>query len=215
MMRPKLSRRSHPTPRSGDTLVVQNNHYDVVIMGGGIAGNLQARHLVRTIPGIRVAMVDPRSDKKIETIHKIGESTVEIAAIFMSKDLGLVDYLIENHPPKCGLAFHWAKDTAKTDTVDDYFSVWPPRFPKVLTFQIHRGRFERDLRKMNIDDGVTFIHGKVRDFEVHETASNTVDVKVVGGDDLDLRADHTAQRERHCGPTASWNKCWRCFGCAL
>ena len=167
-----------------------DNHYDVVIMGGGIGGNLQARHLIRTIPGIRVAMVDPRSDSKAATIHKIGESTVEIAAIFMSKDLGLVDYLIENHPPKCGLAFHWAKDPEKTDSVDDYFSIWPPRFPKVLTFQLHRGRLEADLREMNRDDGVEFILGKVRDFEVDENGPNTVEVKCTGADNRTLSADH-------------------------
>jgi flavin-dependent dehydrogenase len=174
----------------GSPAVQQNNHYDVVIMGGGIGGNLQARHLVRTIPGIRVAMIDPRSDSKAATIHKVGESTVEIAAIFMAKDLGLVDYLIENHPPKCGLAFHWAKDPAKTDSVDDYFSIWPPRFPKVLTFQLHRGRLERDLRQMNIDDGVEFILGKVRDFDVDLSGVNTVEVKCTGADNRSLTADH-------------------------
>ena len=105
-----------------------NEHFDVVIMGGGYAGNVQARHLLRKIPGIKIAVIDPRSDEKVASIHKIGESTVEIGAIFLSKELGLVDYMIENHLPKCGLAFHWPRAPAKTDTIDDYYApCLPPR----------------------------------------------------------------------------------------
>ncbi|MCP4867323.1 MAG: tryptophan halogenase [Proteobacteria bacterium] len=169
------------------------HHFDVVIMGGGIGGNMQARHLLRTIPGIKVAVIDPRSDERIASVHKIGESTVEIAAIFMSQELGLVDYLLENHPPKCGLAFHWAKEAGQTDTLaDDYFSIWPPRFPKVMTWQIHRGTFERDLTAMNRADGVHWFMGKVKAFEVGAgDLPNTVRVKGThGGEDAELSCDH-------------------------
>ncbi len=171
---------------------MSEHHYDVVIMGGGIGGNFQARHLLRTIPGIKVAVIDPRSDDRTATIHKIGESTVEIAAIFMSQELGLVDYLLENHPPKCGLAFHWAKEAGKTDSIDDYYSIWPPRFPKVMTWQVHRGRLEADLMRMNREDGAAWFTGKVRGFEVGAgEAVNTVTVKGThGNEDATLTCDH-------------------------
>tara|TARA_Y100001968_G_scaffold37422_1_gene28708 strand:+ start:205 stop:2049 length:1845 start_codon:yes stop_codon:yes gene_type:complete len=166
-------------------------HFDVVIMGGGYAGNVQARHLTRKIPGIKVAVIDPRSDEKVASIHKIGESTVEIGAIFLSKELGLVDYLIENHLPKCGLAFHWPKDPAQTDSIDDYHSIWPPRFPKVGTFQVHRGKLERDLRAMNKADGVSFFQGKVKDFQMREDdEAHEVEIRVSGEGRIKLSADH-------------------------
>jgi len=170
-----------------------DQHFDVVIMGGGIAGNLQARHLLRTIPGFRVAIVAPPSAAKIGAVHKIGESTVEIAAIFMSQELGLVDYLLENHPPKCGLAFHWAKQPGQTGSLQDYVSIWPPRFPKVMTWQLHRGKLERDLTEMNRADGVTWLRGKVKDFDIGEFDDvHHVHVKKVSADGFagTLTCDH-------------------------
>jgi flavin-dependent dehydrogenase len=117
---------------------------------------------------------------------------VEIAAIFLSQELGLVDYLLENHPPKCGLAFHWAKESGKTESIDDYYSIWPPRFPKVATWQLHRGRLETDLKAMNIADGVTWFVGKVKSFETGAgDALNSVSVKgTAGGDSVELTCDH-------------------------
>ena len=61
--------------------------YDVVIMGAGFAGLCQARHLMLNIPGIRVALVDPRPEERTDKDLKIGESTIEIAALFLAKEL--------------------------------------------------------------------------------------------------------------------------------
>ena len=66
-------------------------HYDVVIMGAGFAGLCQARHLMLNIPNIRVALIDPRPENRPDTDLKIGESTVEIAALLICKELGLHD----------------------------------------------------------------------------------------------------------------------------
>jgi flavin-dependent dehydrogenase len=140
--------------------------YDVLIMGGGWAGNCQARHLVLNIPGIRVGLIEPRSDAQVIEDRKLGESTVEIAALHLCKELGLHDYLIENHPPKYGLNFHWARDVASTATLDDYYSIWTNRSPTIAAFQIHRGKLERDLLRMNADAGVDVLRERVTDFEL-------------------------------------------------
>jgi hypothetical protein len=140
--------------------------YDVLILGGGWAGNCQARHLVLNIPGIRVGLVEPRSDAQVIEDRKLGESTVEIAALHLCKELGLHDYLIENHPPKYGLNFHWARDVATTATLDDYYSIWTNRSPTIAAFQIHRGKLERDLLRMNADAGVDVLRERVTDFEL-------------------------------------------------
>lgn len=142
------------------------NPYDVVIMGGGWAGNCQARHLMLNIPGIRVAIVEPRSDAQVLEDRKLGESTVEIAALHLTKELGLHDYLIENHPPKYGLNFHWVKQPGQSASMDDYYSVWTNRNPTIAAFQIHRGKLERDLLHMNERMGAEVIRAKVVDFEL-------------------------------------------------
>lgn len=170
---------------------MSENHWDVLIVGGGYAGQCQARHLMRNVPGLRIAIVEPRSLDEIATIHKIGESTVEIAATFMGRELGLYDYLIENHQPKVGLAFHWPKDNAKTGAIEDYASLWPTRNPTLPSWQIHRGRFERDLMQMNVEDGVTWIKGKVSDLDLTEgTAVHNVTVESNDGGTEVHTCDH-------------------------
>jgi len=165
-------------------------HFDVIVLGGGFAGQCQARHLRRELPHLSVAIVEPKSLEQLGEINKIGESTVEIAATFLGRELGLYDYLIENHQPKVGLAFHWPRDTAKTDTLADYLSIWPVRNPTLASWQLHRGRFEQDLMAMNQAAGVVWIQGNATALELREsTAPNGVVVTTPDGDQS-LTCDH-------------------------
>ena len=166
-------------------------HVDVLILGGGLAGLMQARHLRRTLPDLSVAVVEPRSPEEIAAIHKIGESTVEIAAHFLTQDLGLIDYMIDEHPPKCGLNFHWAKQEGRSESLEDYWSIWATRFPKIGAFQMHRGKLERDLSAMCEADGVRMIRGRARTIELAEAGGvHRVRVKLTDRSELHLRADH-------------------------
>ena len=165
--------------------------YDVVIMGAGWAGNCQARHLLLNIPNISIAIIDPRSpERKSVKDLTIGESTVEIAADFMMKDLGLYDYLIENHAPKHGLSFHWPKNPEQTKTVDDYFNIWTNGLPPTESFQLNRAKFEQDLLQMNRDQGATFYQGRVVDIDLTPGDElNTVAVKLTHTN-ITLKAKH-------------------------
>ena len=164
--------------------------YDVVIMGAGFAGNCQARHLLLNIPNIKVALIDPRSEKRTEKDLKLGESMVEVAALFLCKELGLHDYLIENHPPKSGLNFHWAKDSATTETLDDYYHVWSNRQTAIASFHLNRAKLEQDLLKMNKEMGVVFFNGRVVDVDLAPgNALKTVKIKV-GSEDIELTTKH-------------------------
>jgi flavin-dependent dehydrogenase len=145
---------------------VQTLEYDVVIMGAGLAGLCQARHLMLKVPGINIALVDPRPEERTDKDLKIGESTIEIAALFFAKELGLHDYLIENHAPKQGLNFHWPKNPDKTTTLDDYYHSGSNRQVPIPSFQINRAKFEQDLLQMAKKMGVTFYNGKVADVEL-------------------------------------------------
>ncbi len=168
-----------------------STHWDVLIVGGGFAGQCQARHLMRNVPGLKIALIEPRTVEEISQIRKIGESTVEIAATFLGRELGLYDYLIENHQPKVGLAFHWAKDAADTDTIDDYASLWPTRNPTLPSWQVHRGKLEADLMQMNLDDGVNWIQGTVTDLDLTEgKAANGATVQMVDGTTVTHTCDH-------------------------
>jgi flavin-dependent dehydrogenase len=160
-------------------LATELETYDVVIMGAGFAGNCQARHLMLNIPGIKVAIIDPRPPERDGKDLKVGESLVEITAMFLIKELGLSEYLIENHAPKHGLTFHWPKDSTNTQTIDDYHHIWVNKSPLIESYHINRAKFERDILKMNQEMGATFYNGRVVDLDLTpEDELHTVHVKL-------------------------------------
>lgn len=164
--------------------------YDVVIMGAGFAGLCQARHLMLNVPNLKIALVDPRPIERGEKDLKIGESTIEIAALFLSKELGLFEYLIENHVPKVGLNFHWPKDADKTEKLEDYYHIWSNRQVSIPAFQMNRAKLERDLLKMNREMGVEFYNGRVKDVDL-TPGDEIKQVKVkLKGEDIYLSCKH-------------------------
>jgi flavin-dependent dehydrogenase len=168
----------------------QSPEYDVVIMGAGFAGICQARHLMLNIPNIKVALVDPRPEERTDKDMKIGESMIEGAALFVCKELGLYEYMIENHTPKNGLNFHWPKDPSKTSNIDDYYHLWVNRQTDIGSFHMNRAKFERDVLKMNQQMGAVFYNGRVLDVDLTPgDAIKTVKVKV-DGEEIELKAKH-------------------------
>ncbi len=171
-------------------LKTQTQTYDVVIMGAGFAGVCQARHLMLKIPGIKVALIDPRPEERTEKDLKVGESTVEIATLFIQKELGLYEYIIENHPPKFGLNFHWPKDPNQTEKTDDYYHIWTNGQTPLASTQMNRAKFERDLLKMNQEMGADFYNGRVVDIDLTPGDElHTVQVKLAN-ESIELQAKH-------------------------
>ena len=161
--------------------------YDVIIMGAGFAGLCQARHLLLNIPDIQVALVDPRPEQRSVKDLKVGESTIEIASLFLANELGLREYLIENHAPKQGLNFHWPKAAARTDTLDDYYHAGSNRQVPIPSYQINRAKFEQDLLQMVKQMGADFYLGKVTDVDLQAGDVPNI-VEVSSGEKL--QAEH-------------------------
>jgi flavin-dependent dehydrogenase len=171
-------------------VATNTNEYDVVIMGAGFAGVCQARHLLLNVPNIKIALIDPRPEERTNKDLKIGESMVEIATLFVCKELGLYEYMIENHPPKFGLNFHWPKKKEKTTTTDDYYHIWNNRQPPLASFQMNRARFERDLLKMNKAMGATFYQGRVVDVDLTSKDELKTVIAKVENEQITLKAKH-------------------------
>lgn len=138
------------------------HHIDIAIIGGGLAGNLLARQLRRTVPHLSVTMFE----KAPTTSCKVGEATVEITGNYLIRRLGLSRYLYEHHLPKNGLRFFF--DTPeKNSSFPDMSEIGGTGFPFHPSFQLDRSRLEADLQQMNHADGVQVIlNTKVQDLSL-------------------------------------------------
>ena len=108
---------------------------DVAIVGGGMAGGLLARQLVRSHPGIKVALYERAQQQGF----KVGESMVEIGSHYMGRRLGLSRYLYENHLPKNGLRYFFDDATRSTEFTE-MSEIGTVNLPFHPAFQIDRAR---------------------------------------------------------------------------
>ena len=131
--------------------------YDVAILGGGIAGLTLALQLSGTRPGIRVLVVEKRQHPAPEAAHKVGESTVEIAAHYLQDILGMQDHLESRQIRKFGLRMFFTdrdnQDIARRVELGTTLS--PPQ----ATYQLDRGRLENALGERVVEEGVEFLDG--------------------------------------------------------
>lgn len=134
---------------------------DVIVMGGGATGHLAAAYLRKRFPNLKVTVVEgPHKNRPI-----VGESLVEVSVDFMF-ELGLGAYLVEKHYPKYGLTYYFKPDidnpTDRTYVVDEI-----PTAPQILSFQINRFTFDREVRDRNLKNGVEIIDGTVTGVEIN------------------------------------------------
>ncbi|MDQ6764756.1 MAG: tryptophan 7-halogenase, partial [Verrucomicrobiota bacterium] len=73
--------------------------YDVAIVGGAFSGAATALVLKRKHPAARILIVE----KAEEFDRKVGESTTEISSCYMTRILGLTNYLGHHQLAKQGL----------------------------------------------------------------------------------------------------------------
>jgi flavin-dependent dehydrogenase len=138
--------------------------YDVVILGGGLAGLTLARQLKQERPETRVLVLEKWRHPVQEAAFKVGESTVEIAGHYYAQVLGLAPHLVERQLFKFGLRYFF--DDGVNRDLARRFELGPIGFPRIKTFQLDRGRLENHLFSTNPELGVEQIDGvSVRDVE--------------------------------------------------
>lgn len=143
--------------------------YDVIILGGALAGSASALLLKRRYPDLRVLVIE-----KSDTFGpRVGESTVEISAYFLARVLGQTKHLNHRHLPKQGLRFWFASNEA--ETLDQVGELGPRSNVKFPGFQLDRSVFDAHLLKEAAGLGVEVLRpAKVRDVELEEGGTQTV-----------------------------------------
>src|SRR6185436_6569274 len=139
--------------------------YDVVILGGGLAGQTLARHILLETDK-KILMLERRDH--IPWFHqKVGESSVQIAGHYFGKILGLESYLLQEHFMKYNLRFYFPSGARKNDNFEDYGHISIRPFSNVPSYQLNRNTLEAEIFRRNCEEKDRFtVEIDVQDLDV-------------------------------------------------
>ncbi|MCA8924649.1 MAG: tryptophan 7-halogenase [Planctomycetes bacterium] len=127
---------------------------DVVVLGGGLASLCLGRLAQRELPEVKVLCLDKATEPK----RKVGESTVEVAGHFLHTRLGLGDVLVHTQLPKHGIRY-WFNDEGNQLDFCEASEDGPASTSWWHTFQLERDQLERDLLRLNREQGIAHLTG--------------------------------------------------------
>jgi flavin-dependent dehydrogenase len=129
--------------------------YDVAILGGGMAGLTLAIELKKGRPETKIVVIEKSKHPVPETAHKVGESTVEIAAYYLRDVLGLQEHLQSQQLRKFGLRmFFSTEDNLDITHRVEYGQITHAPLP---AYQLDRGRLENMLGGELLKQGIPFL----------------------------------------------------------
>jgi len=125
--------------------------YDVVIIGGAFSGAATALMLKRKRPSARVLIIE----KTTEFDRKVGESTTEMSSCYMTRILGLSNYLGHEQLPKQGLRFWFCN--RPDQAFDDCVEVGARYQARVPTFQVDRAKLDTHILELAVQAGCELV----------------------------------------------------------
>lgn len=115
---------------------------DLVILGGGLAGMGLALQVKKRLPDLHISVIEKNAFPRPAAIAKVGESTVEIASLYLGQQLGLQDHLDSKHLRKFGLRIFLGSHAQDFSELDELGPSHPFGIP---TYQLDRGVLENHL----------------------------------------------------------------------
>jgi flavin-dependent dehydrogenase len=126
-----------------------SDHFDVMIIGAGLAGLSLARQLLLNSDK-RILLVDKRS--QIPSPHqKVGEATVQMSAYYFSKVLDLEEHLLLEHFMKYNLRFYWKTAGRENRNFEDYSQAYIRNLSNIASFQLDRNKLEAEMLRLNLE----------------------------------------------------------------
>lgn len=152
--------------------------HDVVIIGGAFSGAATALMLKRMHPAARVLIIE----KAAEFDRKVGESTTELSSCYMTRLLGLTNYLGHHHLAKQGLRMWFA---ARADQAfDDCVELGARYQARLPTFQVDRSTLDSHLLDLAVAAGCDLRRpAKVTRFELNGREGQSISVGTEGGEE--------------------------------
>ncbi|MEO5622368.1 MAG: FAD-dependent monooxygenase [Dokdonella sp.] len=165
---------------------MHETHADVVILGGGLAGLCLALQLRTRFTDLSIRVLERSAHPPRAGAHKVGESSVEINAHYLSHTLGLRAHLDAQQVRKFGFRFFFS------DGRSDIGNVTELGVSEVLptpTWQIDRGVFEAFLAEEARRRGIEFSdETTVLGVDLAERGTDHLVRFRHGGDEQTLRA---------------------------
>lgn len=128
---------------------------DLTILGGGLAGLSLALQVRQECPHAKILVLEKRSHPAPEAAHKVGESTVEAAAHYFGRILGLQEHIQAGQLPKLGLRFFFP--AGDNQRIEDRLELGGKRFAPCPSYQLDRGRFENFLAERCLSQQIQFV----------------------------------------------------------
>ena len=170
---------------------MENRAFDVAVVGGAFSGSATALLLKRDNPDLRIVLID----KKAAFDRKVGESSIELAAWFLTRKLGLDRHLATKHLPKYGQRYWFHNDKVKTladasELGNFYQSLLP-------SYHVDRAVLDEHVHALAAAAGVEVLRpARVTDVELKDGGSSSLPVESAAGKEtidgaLDRRCDRT------------------------
>lgn len=122
-------------------------HYDVVIIGAGLAGLSLARQLSLLSENTSILLVEKRPDIP-PARQKVGESLVQVGGYYFAKVLDLEEHLLRRHFMKYNLRFYWKNAGRDNRDFEDYSAAYIRTCSNIATYQLDRNVIEAELLRL-------------------------------------------------------------------
>lgn len=133
------------------------NHYDVVIVGAGLAGLTLSRHLLLETDKT-ILLLEKRPEIPPQQ-QKVGESSVQLAGYYYSRVLDLEEYLWRNQYLKYNLRFYWKSAAYDNSRFEEYGKSYIRPFSNIPSYQLNRNTLEGEILRLNQEsERFTFVH---------------------------------------------------------
>ncbi len=177
--------------------------YDVVIFGGAFSGSSLALLLKRARPETRILIVE-----KSETFdRKVGESTSEVAGCFLTRVLGLSNYLACDHFQKHGLRL-WFNNPGN-ESPGACSEIGPFAQVRLPTYQLDRSKLDLHLLETARKEGCEILRpATIKSFELGGAGNNLITLKA-NGETRTIRAGWIADCSGKASLIARSRGTWR------
>lgn len=159
------------------------DHYDVMIIGAGLAGLALSRQLLLNSDK-KILLVEKRS--QIPSPHqKVGESLVQLSAYYFSKVLDLEEHLLREHFMKYNLRFYWKSVGRENRNFEDFGQAYILKLSNIASYQLDRNKIEGEMLRLNLENpnftfckSVTNLNVSLSEDGPHAVSFKSVDVEM-------------------------------------